>query len=75
MCFTNPIYIYFLFFCCHYPVLSLTSSFQNSLKTRTKLRTKCSKIVYGGGVAEIRGVDMRFGGKSTMVVGGIDAPV
>ena len=49
--------------------LSLTDSFQNSLKTRTKLRIKCPKIVCGVGVAE--GVGRREnGGKSAMVVGG-----
>ena len=75
MCF-NSIYI-FLFF----ESLSLTDSFQNSLKTCTKLH----KIVYtmskncllgGGGLGGRKGgVRRENGGNIAMVVGGIDAPV
>ena len=73
MCFTNPIYIFF-----HVLVsLSLTASFQSSLKTRIKLH----KIAYkmsknclrcgwvGRGVAE-KGEGSRENGGSVMVVGG-----
>ena len=60
--------------------LSLTASFQNSLKTRIKLHKivhkMSKKIVCGDGVTEKRREGRReFGGKSAVVVGGgIDAP-
>jgi len=69
MCFTNSICVF-----CFLGSLSLTDSFRNSLKTCTKLRIQCPKIVAGGGWQIKRGVRCENGGNSAMVVGGIDAP-
>ena len=62
MCFTNPIYVYFLV------SLSLTASFQNSMKTCIELH----KIAYGEKRGE-GGVDVRLG-EERHGCGGIDAP-
>jgi len=80
MCFTNSIYIFFCFggslsltsdlllWKISNRSLSLTDSFQNSLKTRTnctKLRVQCPKIVCREGVEEgTKGGDVRMGGRA-----------
>ena len=46
-CVLPTLFIYFFYLLVS---LSLTASFQSSLKTRTKLRIKCPKTVCGGGM-------------------------
>jgi len=79
MCFTNPIYIFFNFLVS----LSLTATFQNSLRTCIKLHKiaykmskNCLRLCGGGGGRKWvgRGVVVRLGSKSTMVVGGDRRP-
>jgi len=59
----------FIYFCFG-GLLSLTDSFQNSIvQNRYTMSKNCLR-----GVAKRRGKDVRMGGNSAMVVGGIDAP-
>jgi len=76
MCFTNPICIFFYFLVS----LSLTASFQNSLKTH-KIAQNCvqNDQKLSAGVEEVggggkKGVKRENWGESAMAVGGIDAP-
>ena len=78
MCFTNPIYIYVLFI--FLVSLSLTASFQSSLKTRIKLHKIAHKMPknclqrWGGWRGgEKEGKTWEWG-KSAMVVGGDRRP-
>jgi len=79
-CVLPTLFIYFFYLLVS---LSLTASFQSSLKTRTKLRIKCPKTVCGGGMGgggewgvAVKGGRRENGGNSAMVAccGGIDAP-